>query len=774
MVHFKHTIFFCLLVALISSNIKAQNTISGTILDEQTKEPLIGVSIKSGNTGTITDAIGYFKVVSLSNDSINLTCSYIGYLTRDIKVLPTAKMLTIYMVKDKSQLNEAVITGNRNNSALKQQTVSIDVIKPYLIENKITANLENIMNQLPSVNIVDGQANIRSGSGWTYGAGSRVLILVDDVPMITGDAGQVQWKFLPTENIGSIEVVKGASSVMFGSSALNGVINIRTANPTTKAKLVINTFTGFYAKPKRDSAQWWNGKQWYSGVNGIYSKRYKQLDVTAGFNALNDNGYRLGEFDKRIRLYTKTNYRFKSLNALNAGLNGTIMQQQSASFLLWENFSYGYISLDSAQTRTNAIVFSCDPHADWQKTNYKIRYRGRFYGVDNKIDESTSGVDQDNSSLNTYNELVGHYFLNNQSIIALGISHNHTISNSPLFGGDKITADNKAAFSQFDLNLKRLCINMGLRYEFFNTNNQKDAQLIGRFGINYKIHKATFLRASFGQGYRYPTIAERYIQTSVGLVNIFPNPNLKPEKGYSTELGIKQGLKLGSFSALVDVALFYTEYQNMVEYNFGQWRNRTYPTPVIGFDLRNIGFTSFNIGRAYIAGLDFSNTMMYKNKNLELLILAGYTYSIPKILTPQDVFAFDSSQQKRAYTYNFTSTDTTNNILKYRYKHLAKLDAQITLKNQIMFGFSMRYNSYMENIDLVFVSPPVSIATPGVNRGRLINQQGDFIVDARAGYTYNSITVTVSITNLFNIEIMTRPADFRPTRLSIFQLSYKW
>lgn len=755
-------------------NTKAQSVVEGIIKDEQTNELLVGVSVKQGKKGTTTNAQGYFKMEIASSDSAIMEFSYIGYLSKQIKVPSVSQTINLSLSKDKSQLNELVITGNRNASTIKQQTVSVDVIKPYLIENKITANLENIMNQLPSVNIVDGQINIRSGSGWTYGAGSRVLVLVDDVPMITGDAGQVQWKFLPTENIGSIEVVKGASSVMFGSSALNGVINIRTANPTPRAKLIINSFTGVYSKPKRDSAQWWKQNQWYSGVNGFYSKRYNQLDVTAGFNALNDNGYRLGEFDKRIRLYTKTNYRFKSLNSLNAGLNATVMQQQSASFLLWESFAYGYTSLDSAETQTNAFIFSIDPHADWIKTSYKIRYRGRFYGVDNKIDESTNGVNQDNNSINAYNELVAHYFLKSvQNTIAFGVTHNHTISNSPLFGGNKITADNKAIFSQLDLNLRRLSLNAGLRYELFNTNNQKDAQLIGRFGLNYKFHRATYVRASFGQGYRYPTIAERYIETSVGLVNIFPNPNLKPEKGYSAEIGLKQGFSFGKFSGLLDVAAFYTEYRNMVEYNFGQWRNRSYPTPVPGFDLRNIGFTSFNIGRASIAGIDVSSNIIYKTKKIELLILGGYTYTIPKMLTPQDIFAYDSSQQKRAYTYNFTSTDTSNNTLKYRYTHLAKIDVQVTIKNKIMFGTSLRYNSYMQNIDLVFVSPPVSLATPGVDRGIALNQRGDFIVDTRLGYTLQQLTISVSITNLFNKEIMTRPADLRPTRLAIIQLSYK-
>ena len=110
----------------------------------------------------------------------------------------------------------------------------MEVIKPQMIENKNTTEIQTAMEQIPGVNITDGQANIRGGSGWSYGAGSRVLVMVDDMPLISGDAGQVQWKLIATENINQVEVIKGASSVLYGSSALNGVINIRTAFPSKK------------------------------------------------------------------------------------------------------------------------------------------------------------------------------------------------------------------------------------------------------------------------------------------------------------------------------------------------------------------------------------------------------------------------------------------------------------------------------------------------------------------------------------------------------------
>lgn len=755
----------------------AQQTIQGIVMDALTQEVLPGVSVFRDKKGVTSDVNGYFTfTVNDGTDTATLSFSYIGYLPQTLS-LKTGAVHRIHLLPSKSQLDEAVVTGNRSATSLKRQTVSTDLIKPYLIESRITNNLEHVMSQLPGVQVVDGQLNIRNGSGWTYGAGSRVQVLVDDIPMITGDAGTVQWKFLPTDNLTGMEVIKGASSVMYGSGSLNGIVNIRTATPGPKPKFQVNVFNGIYSQPSRDSARWSKSDRWYNGANLTYAKRFNRFDLTVGLNALNDQGYRLGEFDKRIKGTIKTNYRIKGKPGLSMGADLSLMSQQSASFLLWESFAYGYTSLDSAQTKTRATVYSIDPHADWVFSTIKLRYRGRFYGVNNDNDASTEGVDQDNYSLSSYNEIAAIYLLpRRMGTVALGTTHNYTLSQSPLYGNQDITSFNQAGFAQVDLQYKRWTVNGGVRYEYFNMRNHHDDQLIGRFGLGFEAGKSTFLRGSIGQAYRYPTIAERYIETSVGLINIFPNPSLNPEKGYSVEVGVKQGFSLGPIKGYADVAAFMMEYDDMIEFNFGQWRARTFntppPTPFI--DIRNFGFSSFNIGKARISGIDVSITGISSKSKNEWAWLAGYTYTIPVMLEPNEVFTKDSSASRKPYTYNFTSTDTIGNPLKYRYKHLIKLDVQYTRNKTWMAGLSLRYNSYMENIDKVFVVFPINFAAPGIDRGRELNKSGDFVTDLRAAYYYGKWTITLTINNVMNTEIMGRPADLRPTRLTVLQLGYKW
>src|SRR5690606_18823476 len=180
-------------------------------------------------------------------------------------------------------------TASRKKQKMEEISVSMEILPATIIETKNTYNLETAMEQIPSVNIIDGQANIRGGSGFSYGAGSRVMVLLDGMPMIAGDANDVKWNYLPVENIDQVEVLKGASSVLFGSAALNGVINVRTEAPGENTGTKVGFFQGIYDNPVRpdslgnirDSAgnkltplKWWNGANpTFSGVSVSHSQR---------------------------------------------------------------------------------------------------------------------------------------------------------------------------------------------------------------------------------------------------------------------------------------------------------------------------------------------------------------------------------------------------------------------------------------------------------------------------------------------------------------------
>jgi hypothetical protein len=116
-----------------------------------------------------------------------------------------------------------------------------------------------------------------------------------------------------------------------------------------------------------------------------------------------------------------------------------------------------------------------------------------------------------------------------------------------------------------------------------------------------------------------------------------------------------------------------------------------------------------------------------------------------------------------------TVINTANyNVLKYRYKHIFKADIEIE-KYSVLLGASGRYFSFMENIDALFELP---FFIPGVADYRKANDQGDFILDLRAGYNFKDRTkLLFIIKNALNREYMGRPADIQPMRSFIVQLT---
>ena len=150
-----------------------------------------------------------------------------------------------------------------------------------------------------------------------------------------------------------------------------------------------------------------------------------------------------------------------------------------------------------------------------------------------------------------------------------------------------------------------------------------DSKPVFRSGINYKLSESTYLRSSYGQGYQFPSIAELFIETEVASgIWVYENPSLKPEQGWSSEIAIKQLYKIGALVGYVDLALFRMEYQDMMEFSFGQWQQ--YSEGNLG-----IGFKSINIGDTQISGLELSLAGSLKMNKFTLNFLGGYTYINP-------------------------------------------------------------------------------------------------------------------------------------------------
>ena len=345
-----------------------------------------------------------------------------------------------------------------------------------------------------------------------------------------------------------------------------------------------------------------------------------------------------------------------------------------------------------------------------------------------------------------------------------------------------------------DKKIGLLNISFGARFEAFMVESEKeyiiDSDTLKRFGaskpvfrtgLNYQLAEATFLRTSWGQGFRFPAMAELFIRTNYSGLEIYPNAELKPESGWSAEIGLKQGIKIGNWMGFFDAAAFLMRYNDMMEFSFGKFaENQPDPNdPNASLNFYGLGFKSLNVGKTEISGIELSLSGQGNiTNNLKLNMLAGYTYMNPISLEPNTVYevlddpVFLEGEYIDSLTYTNSSSDPS--ILKYRYKHIAKIDVELTYK-KISFGNSLRYNDFMKNIDKIFTEPILEIiGISGINEAREKFKNGDFIVDTRIGYQYSDkIKFGFVVNNLLNREYMTRPATMMPPRTFAFQCSLK-
>ena len=278
----------------------------------------------------------------------------------------------------------------------------------------------------------------------------------------------------------------------------------------------------------------------------------------------------------------------------------------------------------------------------------------------------------------------------------------------------------------------------------------------------------TFLRASFGQGYRFPSIAEKFILTSVGPLNIFPNNNIEPEYGWSAEIGIKQGFKIKNFQGYLDLSGFLTQYRDMMEFIFGSYYLNGEPFPFNPGTppyptLENFGAQSTNIQNARIPGFEISIVGQGDIGDFSISTLAGYTYINPTAINPDS-----------AYLATFSNPESKT--LKYRNKHMGKIDFQVDYK-KIAFGMSLRYMSFMENVDLVFTVPLAGSIEilPGYGDYRNARKTGDAICDARLSFAVTkSSRLSILMNNVFNREYSNRPGNVLPPRTIICQYALKF
>ena len=780
-----------LLCTLCWASAEAQ-TLVGTVTDEA-GVPYVGATLHvvGSTAGAAVAADGSYRLdlQSFAGTTVRVRCSFVGMEPAEKQFLVKDNLVwNVVLTPHALEIGPVVVSAGRFEQRAEEVTVSLDVLPPRIVEQRGTTSLENALEQTPGVSFVDGEPQIRSGSGFSYGAGSRVMILIDDLPILSGDAGRPSWGFLPVENLEQVEVIKGAASVLYGSSALSGVINVRTRFPDARPLSRITLQHGLYSAPRTRAARTWEATPQLANIRFLHSQRLGGWDLVVGGNFLGDDGH-LAPVDpaqetgfnpftidryaanSQARVNAALRRRTSRIPGLQYGLAANWQWGESLNTLIWQHAPDSlYGSYEGAATRTRQLIGTLDPHVTYLGSRgVRHSLRGRWQHLTNGNDNSQSNA-SDVFHTEYQIALDGERWGIEHLQLVGGALHQTAQSNAELYSGGSSDGNNTARIMGAYLQVEkrfgpRLNTSSGIRYESFQVNAIRAGKPVFRAGLNWTAWKGGWLRASYGQGFRFPTIAERYIRTGLGSLQIYPNEDLFPEFAESMEMGFKQGLKFGDFQGFADVAVFRQNFTNFIEFTFGQWGN-----PQVD-PLAGLGFMSVNTGDSRVTGAEGSVAGRWDREFFDLDLLVGYTFTRPVTLTPDYNY---SPNPAYPATYSSTSHDTTNYLLKYRSPHLFRGDAHFSTERWF-FGMSLRYQSQLENFDQAFIQfEEYGFVRWGVADWLEAHPRQPWVADLRLGWNLRpELKLSLVVNNLFNSEYSLRPLNMEPPRLTQLMLTYE-
>jgi outer membrane cobalamin receptor len=692
------------------------------------------------------------------------------------------------------ELQTVVVSGSKYEQKIEESIASIEVLKSHSIHASNPASIDKAIDKMPGITIIDNEPQIRAGSGFSSGLGSRVMVMVDGMPILRGDAGRPSWGFLPVDDVEQIEVVKGAASVVYGSSAITGAINILTAYPKDKPVTKLNAFLGIYSTPSRSYATPWSGlNPLLYGISISHLQKFDNFDLGVGANYYTDQGYirgtpeilpdtvfNKGEFERRAKVYFNTRVRNRKIEGLTYGLNGNFMYNDNAQTYFWYDADTNiYRAYPGALSHFKEFSFYLDPYIKYFNEN------GNSHSFKNRI--YYGNTEANNNQSNRYLTIYSEYQYTKtfkkfgDMVLVTGVMNSYSRSYGQVFSGilaedgtttanqfGRYESENLALYLQFEKKfLDRITILVGGRWEYYQIADFYENKPIFRAGFNLQASKGTFIRASVGQGYRAPSIGERYITTNSGGFGFYPNPELASETSISYELGVKQLFKLGKIGVMADVAGFLENYNNYVEFNFGLWGNSAV--------VNSTGFKFLNTGPARIYGIDGTVAADGKlSRNFDLSLMLGYTYSVPIALDPNLVYYENletGTGKIRQYTFNNTSSDTSGYILKYRIQHLGKADLQFTFKKKYSAGITGKYYGYMKNIDVfLYQLDKPNAMHSGIVKYREKHNKGNFIVDFRISVLVRDFKFSFLVNNVLNTEYSLRPITIEGPRTTSLQV----
>ena len=589
-------------------NLKAetQGDVVGRVLDDS-GAPLAGatVQILHAKGGVTTDEDGYFRIPYSKDGAVRVKVSFVGYQTQTFVLKADERKGEQHVLRlqpDATALDQVVVTATRTPKALKDAPVVTRLITANDIKIADATNIQDLLTeQMPGLEF--GYAmNQETSLNMNGFGGNAVLFLVDGERLAGETMDNVDYSRLNLDNVGRIEIVKGAASALYGANAVAGVINIISRENSEPWTANVNTRYNDFNKEWRHGGSFsFNAGKWNSQTS-IQRTTSDEVQLTSPFDTESNILHIYGgeTFNVKERLTYKLSDKVKLI-----GRGGYFNRISKRS-----NYDDHY--MDYSAGLKSVMTLS-------ENDNLEISYGFDQYDKARYVnDERTHDHDYTNRQ-NTVRALYSHIFGKNTLTAGADFLNDYLTTYQFANNGSK-TQNSCDAFAQFDYNpLQWLNIVASLRHDYFSASSQHATT--GRLALMTK-WKGFSIRANYAGGFRAPTLKEMYMNFDMaGMQMIYGNPDLKPEKSNNFNLALEHTGRVknaGFFTGQYSITLmgYYNKYDKRIT-------TEDYADYTPGIGQPDVASRYCNEDGVGVSGIDFS---VHYRSDMGLGVKLDYSY----------------------------------------------------------------------------------------------------------------------------------------------------
>jgi len=557
------------------------------------------IMVKGTTIGTTTDETGHYQINNMPEGTYTIVANSLGFSPKEFTVTMVAGKTIEHkfeLEKDVLNLDEVVITGDRNATSRRDASVIVSSITPKVFELAQATNLAEGLDFTPGLRLEYNCQNCGFSQVRMNGMeGPYSQILINGRSIFSGLAGVYGLELIPENMIDKVEVVRGGGSALYGSNAIAGTINLILKDPITNS-YEFEASSGAIGVGLKDANKIGADHTAKFNTSLISSDAktgmslYGYYRERPAYDANGDNFSDLTSINNTT-LGTRLFHRFGSRNRISLDAfrinedrrggneQNTIEHMSDVSESVSHNINTGALSYDQffrehdklsvfvsgQQVRRDSYYGAEQSLADYGFTKDFSYNAGAQYHLHLEMSELTIGIENQGAWLK--DKKLGYLDIENPEIEIIGTDTTITYPEID----SRIVADQHSntfsAFGQYEINFEKMKITAGLRYDKYTiSDNISDGDKTGnvispRLTFKYDILTNFQVRVSYSQGYRAPQIFDEdlHILTSEALKVIHVNdPDLKQETSHSFMGSLDYNQKIGSVYVGILTEGFYT------------------------------------------------------------------------------------------------------------------------------------------------------------------------------------------------------------------------